>query len=77
MIARTTAFTFKGKEIDPQAVGRQWASTLCCPAEARNRAIRSTFKPILAKASDRSQLWGEHFGGIADVQSLQADIAGD
>jgi TolB-like protein/Flp pilus assembly protein TadD len=78
VIARTTAFTFKGKEIDPQAVGRQLGVEAVLTGRISQRGDSIDIQTDLAKVSDRSQLWGEPFRRrIADVQSLQADIAGE
>jgi TolB-like protein/Flp pilus assembly protein TadD len=78
VIARTTAFTFKGKEIDPQAVGRQLGVEAVLTGRISQRGDSIEIQTDLAKVADRSQLWGEHFRRkIADIQSLQAEIAAE
>ena len=78
VIARTTAFTFKGKEIDPQAIGRQLGVEVVLTGKISQRGDSIDIQTDLVKVADRSQLWGENFRRrIADVQRLQADIAGE
>ncbi len=78
VIARATAFTFKGKEIDPQVAGRQLGVEAVLTGRISQQGDWIDIQTDLVKAADRSQLWGEHFRRrIADLQGLQADIAGE
>jgi serine/threonine-protein kinase len=78
VIARTTAFTFKNKEIDPQAVGRQLGVQTVLTGKVSRHGDSIFIQIDLVNVADRAQLWGDHFRRrIADVQSLQTDIAAE
>jgi len=76
VLARSTVFRFKAKEIDPQEVGR----LLNIRAVMMIRVIRLGDKLIirseLVKVSDGSQLWGEQYNRSAsDILAIQEEIA--
>ncbi len=78
VIARTTAFTFKDKDIDPQAVGRQLGVQTVLMGRISRRGDSVFIQTDLVNVADRAQLWGEHFRrSTAAIQSLQTDIAGE
>jgi TolB-like protein/Flp pilus assembly protein TadD len=78
VIARTTAFTFKDKEVDPQAVGRQLGVQAVLTGKISQRGDSIFIQTDLVNVADRAQLWGEHFRrSTAAIQSLQTDIAGE
>jgi DNA-binding winged helix-turn-helix (wHTH) protein/tetratricopeptide (TPR) repeat protein len=76
VLARSTVFRFKAKEIDPQEVGR----LLDVRAVMMIRVMRLGDKLIirggLVKVSDGSQLWGEQYSrSPSDILAIQEDIA--
>ncbi|HEY6802295.1 MAG TPA: tetratricopeptide repeat protein [Pyrinomonadaceae bacterium] len=76
VLAFSTVFRFKGKELDPQTVGVQ----LNVRAVMMIRVIRLEEKLIirseLVKVSDGSQLWGEQYNRtLSDLLEIQDDIA--
>ena len=76
VIARTTAFTYKGKEQEPQAVGR----TLNVRAVLTGKIVRRydllTVQADLVDANDGTQLWGERYNRkFSDLVVLQEEIA--
>lgn len=76
VLACSTAFRFKGKDIDPQQVGQ----VLNVKAVMMIRVIRVGDKLIirseLVKVADGSQLWGEQYNrSPADILALQEEIA--
>jgi eukaryotic-like serine/threonine-protein kinase len=78
VIARTTAFTFKDKDIDPQAVGRQLGVQAVLIGKISQRGDSIFIQTDLVNVADRAQLWGEHFRrSVVAIQSLQTDIAGE
>jgi serine/threonine-protein kinase len=78
VIARTTAFSFKDKTIDPQAVGRQLGVGAVLTGRISQRGDWIDIQTDLVNVADGSQLWGEHFRrSVGDIQRLQADIAGE
>jgi TolB-like protein len=76
VVARSTVFRFKEKDIDPQEVGR----LLNVRAVMMIRVIRLGDKLIirseLVKVSDGSQLWGEQYNrSPSDILAIQEEIA--
>lgn len=76
VLACSTAFRFKGKDIDPQQVGQR----LNVKAVMMIRVIRFGDKLIirseLVKVADGSQLWGEQYNrNPSDILALQEEIA--
>ena len=76
VIARSSTFRYKGKEIDPQEV----ASALGVGAIVTGRIIQQgdslQISVELVKASDKTQMWGERYNRrAADLLTIQQDIA--
>ena len=76
VMACSTAFRFKGKEIDPQQIGER----LNVKAVMMIRVIRLGDKLIirseLVKVADGSQLWGEQYNRTpSDILAIQEEIA--
>jgi adenylate cyclase len=76
VLACSTVFRFKGKDIDPQHVGQ----LLNVKAVMMIRVIRLDDKLIirseLVKVADGSQLWGEQYNrSPADILAVQEEIA--
>ena len=76
VLACSTVFRFKGKDIDPQQVGQ----LLNVRAVMMIRVIRLGEKLIirseLVKVSDGSQLWGEQYNrSPSDILAIQEEIA--
>ena len=76
VLACSTVFRFKGKDIDPQQVGQ----LLNVKAVMMIRVIRLGDKLIirseLVKVADGSQLWGEQYNrSPSDILAIQEEIA--
>ena len=76
VLACSTVFRFKNKEVDPQSVGKQ----LNVRGVTMIRVIRLEEKLIirseLVKVSDGSQLWGEQYNrSPSDILAIQEEIA--
>lgn len=76
VLACSTVFRFKGKDVDPQQVGQ----ILNVKAVMMIRVIRLGDKLIirseLVKVADGSQLWGEQYNrSPADILAVQEEIA--
>ena len=76
VLACSTVFRFKGKDVDPQQVGH----LLNVKAVTMIRVIRLGDKLIirseLVKVADGSQLWGEQYNrDPADILAIQEEIA--
>jgi len=76
VIARTTAFRYKGKDIDPQAVGRELNVRAVLMGRVRQMGDRLNIQVDLIDASTGAQLWGEEYERKAsDVLAVKQDIA--
>ena len=77
VIARTSSFSFKGKEVD---AGDHRAHAGCFASARRQRAqVRESLRisAKLVRASDGSQLWSETYDrNLEDVFKVQDEIAG-
>jgi len=76
VMARSTVFTYKGKEVDPRQVG----ATLKVRAVVMGRVQRQgdllVVRAELVDAADGSQLWSEQYQRpLADLVALQEEIA--
>ena len=76
VVARSTVFRFKGKEIHPQEVGRQLNVRAVMMIRVMRLAEKLIIRSELVKVSDGSQLWGEHYNrSPSDILAIQAEIA--
>jgi len=78
VMASSTMFSFKGKGLSPQAVGRE----LGVDAVLAGRVVQSgdslSVQAELVDASDGTQMWGERYSRrMADVQAVQDEIVRD
>jgi serine/threonine-protein kinase len=76
VIARSSSFKYKGKEINPEEV----AKTLNVGAIVTGRVIQRgdelQISVELVNAQDKTQMWGERYTRkAADLQAVQAEIA--
>jgi serine/threonine-protein kinase len=78
VIARTTAFTFKGKEIDARTVGRELGVQAVLTGKISIESESLFIQADLVNVDDRSELWGESFRhSVGAVQNIHTDIAGE
>jgi len=76
VIARTTAFRYKGKEVDPRAVGRELNVGAVLMGRVRQVGDRLNIQVDLVDATTGDQLWGEEYErAVADVLSIKQAIA--
>jgi serine/threonine protein kinase/Flp pilus assembly protein TadD len=76
VIARSTAFRFKGKDIDPQQIGRELNVRAVLTGRVRQIGDKLNVQVDLADASTGAQLWGEEYERkIADIVSIKQAIA--
>ena len=76
VMARSTVFQYKGKEVDPRKVGHD----LGVGAVLMGRLIRQgdnlTIRTELVNVSDGTELWGQQYNRkLADVFAVQEEIA--
>jgi serine/threonine-protein kinase len=76
VIARSTAFRYKGKEVDPQAVGRDLNVRAVLMGRVRQMGDTLNIQVDLVDATTGAQLWGgEYERKISDVLVVKQDIA--
>lgn len=76
VVARTTAFRYKGREIDPQAVGRELNVRAVLMGRVRQVGDVLDIQVDLVDASTGAQLWGEEYNReISGVLAVKQDIA--
>ncbi len=76
VIARSSAFQFKGKTIDARAVGRELNVATILEGSVRRDGDRVRINVELTKASDGFQLWSQSYDRqIGDIFAVQDEIA--
>jgi hypothetical protein len=75
-MARSTAFRYKGKEIDPQTVGRELNVRAVIVGRLLKRGDLVTLGLELVDVEDGVQLWSAYFNRkLADIFDVQEQIA--
>ena len=76
VIARTTAFSYKGKEQEPRTVGRALKVRAVLTGKIVRRDELLTIQADLVDAIEGTQLWGERYNRkFDDILVLQEEIA--
>jgi eukaryotic-like serine/threonine-protein kinase len=76
VIARTTAFSYKGKEQDPQKIGEALNVRAVLTGKIVQRGGVLTIQADLVDAREGTQLWGERYNRqLRDILTLQEEIA--
>ena len=76
VLARSTMFRFKGKDADPQAVGKQLGVDTVLTGKVVQVGESLNVQADLVNVSDGSQLWGERYTRkTSDLLAVQEDIA--
>lgn len=76
VIARSTAFRYKGKDADPQAVGRELNVKAVLMGRVRQMGDRLNIQVDLVDAATGAQLWGEEYErSVSDALSIKQAIA--
>ncbi|HET9528846.1 MAG TPA: protein kinase, partial [Blastocatellia bacterium] len=74
--ARTTAFRYKGKEIDPLAVGRELNVDTVLTGNVIKHGDSLYVQADFVNTADGSQLWGEKYSRkLSDILAVQDEIA--
>jgi TolB-like protein/DNA-binding winged helix-turn-helix (wHTH) protein/Flp pilus assembly protein TadD len=74
--ARTTAFSFKGRSVDPRQAGRELSVDALLTGRVTQRGDTLTIQVDLIRVEDGSQLWGEQYHRkLSDVLAVQGEIA--
>ena len=76
VVAGSTAFRYKGKEIDPQAVGRDLNVRAVLMGRVRQTGDTLNIQVDLIDTRTGAQLWGEEYDRkVSDVLAVKQDIA--
>ena len=76
VVARTSAFEFKGKNVNIKTVGDQLGATHLIEGSVRKAGNRLRISAQLIKADDGTHLWAEDYDReLTDVFAIQEDIA--
>ena len=77
VIARTSSFSFKDKDVDAATIGRTLGVSHLLEGSVRRSGKRLRISAKLVQASDGSQLWSETFDrDLEDIFKIQDEIAG-
>jgi serine/threonine-protein kinase len=76
--ARSSVFTYKGKEVTPQQVAKDLAVQAILNGRVTQRGEQVTLNVELVDARTGNQVWGEQYNRrMTDLLSLQSEIARD
>jgi serine/threonine-protein kinase len=76
VIARSSVFRYKGKEVDPLAVGRELGVRAVLTGRMLQRDDTMVISAELIDIRDNKQLWGEKYQRkLADMLAVQREIA--
>jgi DNA-binding winged helix-turn-helix (wHTH) protein/tetratricopeptide (TPR) repeat protein len=76
VLARSTVFRFKEKQIDPQEVGRLLNVRAVMMIRVTRLGDKLIIRSELVKVADGSQLWGEQYNrSPSDILAIQEEIA--
>ena len=76
--ARSSVFTYKGKEVTPQQVGKELSVQAVLTGRMQQRGDQVMLNVDLVDSQTGNQLWGDQYTRkTTDLAHLQSDIAGD
>ena len=76
VMARDTAFTYKGKSVDPRKVGHDLNVEAIVTGKVEQQGDMLIIRADLVNASDGTEIWGEQYNRkLADVLAIQDEIA--
>ena len=74
--ARSTVFRYKGRDEDPQKVGRELKVRAVVSGKVVQRGDALLIQADLVDAANGSQLWGDHYNRkLSDILNVQEEIA--
>ena len=76
VISRTSAFHFKGRDIEPQKVAKELGVDALVTGRVVQRGDDLSVSVELVNAREDKQLWGEQYTRkLADIHAVQQEIA--
>jgi len=77
VIARNSAFSYKGKPVDPKQIGRELGARYVLQGSIRRAGSQVRINAVLIDAETDTQLWAERFDrDIGDLFAVQNEITG-
>ncbi len=77
VVPRSTAFRYKGRDIDPHKVGRQLKVRTVLTGKVIQRGDTLSVQADLVDVGQQAQLWGERFvRRVSDIFAVEDEIAG-
>jgi eukaryotic-like serine/threonine-protein kinase len=78
ILARTTVFSYKGRDADPRKVGNELGVDALLTGRVTQQGDTLTIQADLVRVSDGSELWGGRYNRkLADVFAVQNEIANE
>jgi serine/threonine protein kinase/tetratricopeptide (TPR) repeat protein len=78
VMARSTAFRFKGKEDDPQSIGKSLQVAALLMGRISQHGDTMAVQADLVSTADGSELWGSHYERkLSEITQVQDDITRD
>ncbi|HEV7768951.1 MAG TPA: protein kinase [Thermoanaerobaculia bacterium] len=78
VMARSTVFRYKGRDVDPQGVGRELRVRAVLTGVVKNVGERLQISVELVDSLDGAQLWGETYNRqLADLLTLQEEMSSE
>ncbi|HEX6729221.1 MAG TPA: protein kinase [Pyrinomonadaceae bacterium] len=78
VIARSSVFRYKGKEVDPLEAGKKLGVRAVLTGRIMQRGDDLIISTELLDVQDNKQLWGEHYNRkVSDLLNIQRTIAGE
>src|SRR5216110_1382102 len=76
VMARSTVFSYKGKDVDPRKVGHDLGVGAVVMGRLLQQGDNLTIRTELVNVSDGTELWGQQYNRkVADVFAVQEEIA--
>src|SRR6266536_3138249 len=76
VMARSTVFQYKGKDVDPRKVGHDLGVGAVVMGRLLQQGDKLTIQAELVNVSDGTELWGQQYNRkVADVFAVQEEIA--
>jgi len=76
VMARSTVFRYKGKDVDPQTVGQELGVRAALTGRVLQRGDLLIIKAELVDADDGSHLWGEQYNRkLSDIFTIEEEIS--
>jgi TolB-like protein/Flp pilus assembly protein TadD len=75
VMSRASAFRYKGKEIDPQEIGKTLGVQAVLTGRMTQRPDGFSLRLELVDSRDNRQIWGDHYTrSLSDISSLETEI---